>query len=967
MQPHEDTETESWLPHGQQSPTNRNGQDTPTIQFFPASYPDSAHDITSDGKRKRVGFSQDITPPSDELEIASSTQDGHDGEPVLSMESTMPANTLRPIPAHSRRPNALDQELSSIRRTDISDSELSMQVHKVFGQPYVPKPKPAIRKTGHTPDFELSGMDVDNPDDDGTQKVRSGLDAHDRAQKLAARVGSFNASQVGSRRNSIDSSEMDSPHRRLQGHAEAEEDENDSDEDVLFQKRVQQSQLLEDTAHAEARRLVRTYTQRHTRPDSYYDTESPLHSGQMTPVAEQSHAEDYVAKPKKYRGGVLAALLKLQNQHEDDHSFAPSSRKHNHSRGWSTDISTVENTPGNSPQRSGASTPTQKHGLLHWSKKHGNDSLHSLSHLVGSSSTLAFPSKDFGEEVAERGKQHKVSRPGIGKRSKSSEAIASAFKRISRPRLEDQIKITVHIAQTLSRQKYLVKLCRALMEYGAPTHRLEGMIRIYSKHDPRLILAEYMKASSRVLEIESQYLYIPGCMIISFDDPTTHTTEVKIVRVSQGVNLGKLRDSHAIYKEVVHDLIGVEEATQRLDEVMGAKPKFNRWFLVFVYGLASVCVGPFAFGARLIDLPISFVLGCILGVLQLIVAPKSDLYANIFEITAAVVTSFIARGMGSIPDGRGGTIFCFSALAQSSIALILPGYTVLCASLELQSRSIVAGSVRMVYAIIYSLFLGFGITIGTVLYGMMDHNASSKTTCATSMPGYWFFFFVPGFTMCLIIINQAKWKQAPVMLIISFSGYLVNYFCSKRFSGNTQVSQTLGALTIGVMANLYARLGRYADNFFIRIWEDNIRPLFLRTRDRLQNVEAPLRRLASLEEGSKEKEKDKEPRKPRRERVGYGMAAAAMLPAIFVQVPSGLAVSGSLVSGITSANQILSNVTGTTVVSSGSDGSAINSAAFNVGYSVIQVAIGITVGLFLSAVIVYPFGKGRSRSGLFSF
>jgi uncharacterized membrane protein YjjP (DUF1212 family) len=476
-----------------------------------------------------------------------------------------------------------------------------------------------------------------------------------------------------------------------------------------------------------------------------------------------------------------------------------------------------------------------------------------------------------------------------------------------------------------------------------------------------------MKASSRVLEIESQYLYLPGCMIISFDDPTTHTTEVKIVRVAQGVNLGKLRDSHAIYKEVVHDFIGVEEATQRLDEVMGAKPKFNRWFLVCVYGLASVCVGPFAFGARLIDLPISFILGCILGVLQLIVAPKSDLYANIFEITAAVVTSFIARGIGSIPDGKGGTIFCFSALAQSSIALILPGYTVLCASLELQSRSIVAGSVRMVYAIIYSLFLGFGITIGTVIYGMMDHNASSSTTCATSMPGHWLFFFVPGFTMCLIIINQAKWKQAPVMLIISFAGYVVNYFCSKRFSGNTQVSQTLGALTIGVMANLYARLGRYADNFFIRIWETVILPLYQRTWDRIHHVEAPLRRLASLEEGSIEKRKDKEPHKARRERVGYGMAAAAMLPAIFVQVPSGLAVSGSLVSGITSANEIVSNVTGTTVVSSASDLSAINSAAFNVGYSVIQVAIGITVGLFLSAVIVYPFGKGRSRSGLFSF
>jgi hypothetical protein len=43
----------------------------------------------------------------------------------------------------------------------------------------------------------------------------------------------------------------------------------------------------------------------------------------------------------------------------------------------------------------------------------------------------------------------------------------------------------------------------------------------------------------------------------------------------------------------------------------------------------------------------------------------------------------------------------------------------------------------------------------------------------------------------------------------------------------------------------------------------------------------------------------------------------------------------------------------------------LNTVVFNVGFSMIQVAIGITVGLFLSALIVYPFGK--RRSGLFSF
>ena len=316
-------------------------------------------------------------------------------------------------------------------------------------------------------------------------------------------------------------------------------------------------------------------------------------------------------------------------------------------------------------------------------------------------------------------------------------------------------------------------------------------------------------------------------------------------------------------------------------------------------------------------MPIAFLLGCLLGLLQHVIAPKSDLYANIFEISAAVLTSFLARAFGSIP-GRNGDrsnpVFCFSALAQSSIALILPGYTILCGSLELQSRSMVAGSVRMVYAIIYSLFLGFGITIGTVIYGLLDRNATSAYTCAASPIKNEYlrlFPFVLLFTLCLIIINQAKWKQAPVMLIISFAGYVVNFFSARRFANNVQVANSLGALAIGVLGNTYSR-------------------------------------------------------------SRHGVAAAALLPAIFVQVPSGLSSAGSLVSGLTSANQITGNATGSTVINNGTAGlteaqnqSLYTGTVFNVGYGMIQVAIGITVGLFLSALIIYPFGK--KRSALFTF
>lgn len=632
---------------------------------------------------------------------------------------------------------------------------------------------------------------------------------------------------------------------------------------------------------------VHTLVRQMSRPDFSFLTRlrapSPSTlSDQVTPSEDRSSedrdSETYIERPAKYRRGILSSLLKLyDHQSSGHHNYDHQGRgRYGHSRQGST---SEWSDRGLSPD------PLWKpHRPQKWYEKPGNDS------------TTSFYSS-----------HSKTSPISLLKRSRSSGAVSGSSmngtaRRWMKPHLEDEIRITVHIAELLSRQKYLIRLCRALMKYGAPTHRLE----------------EYMRMTARVLEIDGQFLYIPGCMIISFDDAATHTTEVKVVRSSQGIDLGKLADVHETYKEVIHDVIGVEEAIGRLEETMRRPSKFHILFLIFAHGCASASVGPFAFNARPIDIPIAFLLGCLLGVLQLILSPKSSLYSNVFEISAAVLTSFLARAFGSIRF-QGEPLFCFSALAQSAIALILPGYTVLCASLELQSRSIVAGSVRMVYAIIYSLFLGFGITIGTAVYGLLDPQASTAYTCPASPITNEYlqrFPFVLVFTVCLALVNHAKWKQIPMMMVISLAGYVVSYFSSKRFSSNTQVSNALGAFVIGVIGNFYSRLR-------------------------------------------------------------HGLAAAAMLPAIFVLVPSGLAASGSLISGITSAEEMTRSPYA--VVANGTQGfvdAAKNLSAteqrnqsygvvFDIGYGMVQVAIGTTVGLFLAALVVYPLGK--KRSGLFSF
>ena len=723
----------------------------------------------------------------------------------------------------------------------------------------------------------------------------------------------------------------------------SDDDEEGNDEDSKTE--LKPAPKRSETFHlSEARRLMRTFTSRNN--DDLTIPEKKHRSGSATPLIDQhSHEYDYVPKPNAYQKSVLSHLLSAQTaaatvkphyiskdaqeqqmsyisgklrrfQGQDDPrkkdpDFFRSRKEKPSSPGNLSGTQTPLEGSGGS---SGTMTPRNKRPKWYKNQQGQWNSNASLSKLIDAS--IAAGSAPTAPEVSNSvQKRPQLQRNVSSGRLSMIEMVKHPINHIRQVSSSSNLNKQHHtqtagLANRLASQEYIIEMCKALMCYGAPTHRLE----------------EFLQMAARKLCIQASFQYLPNCMIMSFDDPDTHTTELKLIKEPTAVDLGKLLEVQHVYKDVMHEQYSLEEAIDDIREIRDRKKRFPVPMLVLTYGVAAVAVGPFAFSARPVDFPISFLLGCVLGVLQLYWASRSSQFSHLFEVAGTFVTSFLARGFGSIILPSAQPLFCFSALAQSSIALILPGWIILSASLELQSRNIISGSIRMVYAIIYTLFLGFGILLGTTVMGLIYPAATSAVTC--QMPTYWSgandwtliytkFIWVPIFTVCLAVINQAKWKQMPFMVFIAFSGYLVNYYSAIRFSQNIQVANALGALTIGFLANGYSRFR-------------------------------------------------------------HGVAAAAMLPAIFVMVPSGLAASGSLVAGLTSANQITRNVTGISIVNNGTQGfydaqnstttsgsSVYGGTIFNVGYGMVQVAIGISVGLFLSALLIYPFPK--KRSGIFSF
>ncbi|KAG8934779.1 hypothetical protein FRC01_000460 [Tulasnella sp. 417] len=113
---------------------------------------------------------------------------------------------------------------------------------------------------------------------------------------------------------------------------------------------------------------------------------------------------------------------------------------------------------------------------------------------------------------------------------------------------EEKAAIERNLRLLIAKQNFILKLARALMLYGAPSHRLESQL----------------VATAKVLSVPAQFIHFPGVVLMSFHDKVAKTSETHIVKATTRLQLGKLHRVHMIYRSVVHSQIGVTEGAARL-------------------------------------------------------------------------------------------------------------------------------------------------------------------------------------------------------------------------------------------------------------------------------------------------------------------------------------------------------------------------------------------------------------------
>ncbi|KAG0318271.1 hypothetical protein BGZ99_005791 [Dissophora globulifera] len=424
---------------------------------------------------------------------------------------------------------------------------------------------------------------------------------------------------------------------------------------------------------------------------------------------------------------------------------------------------------------------------------------------------------------------------------------------------EEKMRITFAVADILQRQDYVLRLARSMIKFGAPSHRIEDAI----------------DHTARTLELNLQCVYLPNVMIVAFTDYETHTSETHLLRVSAGLNMHKFAQVHQILKLVTHSSMPVEEAIMKLDIINTEQDVWPQWANVVAYGLASFCAAPMFYKGNWVDAGVSLLMGVCVGLMSWL-GKKVPSYAHICEITMSVLVAFVAEALHDH--------VCRSAVKIAGIVMLLPGYTITCSIMELTSRHMISGSVRLFYAIIFSLLLGYGLTIGASIWNLIDPSntpAAVTAACPQSLDPKWNILFVPLFAFSLLIWLKAHPRQWGMAMFLSIVGYMVSYSLSTWTSAKTEVSSALASFAIGFIGNLY-------------------------------------------------------------QRVTHQLMFQAVICAVFFLVPGSIGLKGA--------------------VAWFTDDAA---GGVNFALQMVISAIAISVGLFGSALVVYPMGKARSAQMTF--
>jgi uncharacterized membrane protein YjjP (DUF1212 family) len=328
---------------------------------------------------------------------------------------------------------------------------------------------------------------------------------------------------------------------------------------------------------------------------------------------------------------------------------------------------------------------------------------------------------------------------------------------------------------------FVLTLGRGLHACGYPAHRLE----------------DALVRASRRLGLEAQFFSMPTALFASFGPPGDQQTFQLRVEPG-GVELGRQEALVDVAEAVAAGALTLEDAARTVAAVEAAPPPYGPALSTLAFALTSGAACRF-FGGGLREIAAATAIGLAIGLLA-VLAERVPTLGRVFEPVAAAMAAFLAGVAAAfVPP-----LSPYTATVAGLIVLI-PGFTLTTAMIELATRNLVSGTARFAGAAATFLAIGFGVALGrqvsVALFG------AAPPVAVAALPPWTEFAALAVAPLGFTVLLRARARDAGWIALAGALG-----FGGTRLGAiflGPELGAFVGALVLGLATHAYARaLGR---------------------------------------------------------------------------------------------------------------------------------------------------------------
>lgn len=324
---------------------------------------------------------------------------------------------------------------------------------------------------------------------------------------------------------------------------------------------------------------------------------------------------------------------------------------------------------------------------------------------------------------------------------------------------------------------FLIRAGELLHRFGTPSHRLERV----------------MTKVASGLGIVGVFLYTPTALVVSLGDGESETTYLR--RVDAGpVDISKLIAFDDILEEVEARTLTTQDALIAIEKAAAAPAPFGSVVTALAYALVCGSVA-ILFGGRGIEAALAASLGCLfywLGDASARWSWERGLLEPLVAALGAILALLVAHFVVPLDD---------RLTTLASLVVLLPGLSLTVAITELAVGHVSAGVARLAGAMTTLFTLVMGVGIAWRLGGALRTMPALPLEPLPAWMSWVALLLTPA---CFAILFRARYAQWPVIYLAALVGYAVHRFANMHYG--SEVGAFTGAMTVGAISNLYARL-----------------------------------------------------------------------------------------------------------------------------------------------------------------